>query len=291
MAKQRGLGRGLGALLGGDEIVAEVVSGSASTEGLKSLAVDTVHRGKHQPRVKFDTEALQELADSIAKQGVVQPIVVRESDQGFEIVAGERRWRAAQIAGLHEIPAVVRELDERSAAAISLVENIQREDLTALEEANALSRLQEHFDLTHQQIAELIGRSRAAVSNLLRLLELHPDVKKMLDHGELEMGHARALLALKGNDQITAAKAITAKGMTVRAAETLVNQQLTDQRSTPRAEEDKPRRDPDIASLEHRLAETLGAPVAITHKRTGGGKLELKYSNLDELEGILEHIK
>ncbi len=291
MAKQRGLGRGLGALLGGDEIVAEVVSGSASTEGLKNLAIDRVHRGKHQPRIKFDAEALQELADSIAKQGVVQPIVVRESDQGFEIVAGERRWRAAQIAGLHEIPAVVRKLDERSAAAISLVENIQREDLTALEEANALSRLQAHFDLTHQQIAELIGRSRAAVSNLLRLLELQPDVKKMLDHGELEMGHARALLALKGSDQVTAAKAIAAKGMTVRAAETLVNKQLTDQRSRSREEEDKPRRDPDIASLEQRLAETLGAPVAITHKRTGGGKLEVKYSNLDELEGILEHIK
>ncbi len=289
MAKQRGLGRGLGALLGGDDVIAEIVADPASESGLVNIPVDRVQRGKHQPRVHFDPESLKELSDSIASQGVVQPIVVRAQGDGYEIVAGERRWRAAQMAGLHEIPAVVRELDERSAAAISLIENIQREDLNPLEEANALARLQQHFDLTHQQIATLIGRSRASVSNLLRLLDLHDDVKVMLEERKLEMGHARALLPLKGDDQLDVAKEVANKALTVRAVEARVTQWLSQEKGQSGSEcvSDK---DPDIGSLEQRLGEKLGAQVVITHARSGKGRLEIKYNSLDELEGILNHI-
>lgn len=289
MAKQRGLGRGLGALLGGDDVIADIVADPASEGGLSSIPVDRIQRGKHQPRIHFEPQSLKELSDSIASQGVVQPIVVRAMGEGYEIVAGERRWRAAQMAGLHEIPAVVRELDERSAAAISLIENIQREDLNPLEEANALSRLQQHFDLTHQQIATLIGRSRASVSNLLRLLDLHDDVKLMLEEHKLEMGHARALLPLNGADQVDVAKEVASKALTVRAVEARVNQWLSQGKKQDHAGEEQGK-DPDIKSLEQRLGEKLGAQVLITHARSGKGRLEIKYSSLDELEGILNHM-
>ncbi len=289
MAKQRGLGRGLGALLGGDDVIAEIVADPTNEGELSSIPIDKIQRGKHQPRVHFEPQSLKELSDSISSQGVVQPIVVRVKGDGYEIVAGERRWRAAQMAGLHEMPVVVRELDERSAAAISLIENIQREDLNPLEEANALSRLQQHFDLTHQQIATLIGRSRASVSNLLRLLDLHDDVKLMLEERKLEMGHARALLPLKGVDQVDIAKEVANKALTVRAVEARVNQWLSREKKPHHAEE-KTGKDPDIRSLEQRLGEKLGAQVSITHTRSGKGRLEIKYSSLDELEGILSHM-
>lgn len=289
MAKQRGLGRGLGALLGSDDVIAEIVADPASESGLVNIPVDRIQRGKHQPRIHFEPQSLKELSDSIASQGVVQPIVVRAHSDGYEIVAGERRWRAAQMAGLHEIPAVVRELDERSAAAISLIENIQREDLNPLEEANALARLQQHFDLTHQQIASLIGRSRASVSNLLRLLDLHDDVKVMLEERKLEMGHARALLPLKGDDQLDVAKEVANKALTVRAVEARVTQWLSREKNES-GSEGAPEKDPDIGSLEQRLGEKLGAQVVITHARSGKGRLEIKYNSLDELEGILNHI-
>ncbi|MGD2055444.1 MAG: ParB/RepB/Spo0J family partition protein, partial [Gammaproteobacteria bacterium] len=234
-------------------------------------------------------ESLQELADSISEQGVVQPIVVRGIGAGrYEIIAGERRWRAAQQAGLHEIPAVVRDVDDRSAIAIALIENIQRENLNPLEEARALKRLIDEFDMTHEQAAQAVGRSRAAVSNLLRLLDLEDAVKEMVERGELEMGHARALLGLGGASQVKAAREILARGLTVRATERLVQQWQHPKRprTTPVAA-----RDPDIQRLESRLADTLGASVLIRHTGKGKGRLEIRYNSLDELDGILEHIK
>ena len=233
-------------------------------------------------------ESLQDLADSIAAQGVVQPIVVRTiGENRYEIIAGERRWRAAQMAGLHEIPAVVREVDDRSAIAIALIENIQRENLNPLEEARALARLIDEFELTHEQAAAAVGRSRAAVSNLLRLLDLDDGVKPMLERGELEMGHARALLALSGARQIEAARQVIARGLSVRATEGLVRQ--LQQKPAPRAAA-RPK-DPNVQRLEADLSDKLGASVALRQGKGGKGKLEISYNSLDELDGILEHIQ
>ena len=228
MSKKRGLGRGLDALLGDSRSVAAVteVSEEERRTELQALPIDRVHRGRYQPRRQFDPDALQELADSIAAQGLVQPVVVRPIGDGFELVAGERRWRAAQMAGLHEIPAVVRELDDQGAAAVALIENIQREDLNPLEEARAIARLVEEFSLTHQEVATTVGRSRAAVSNLLRLQELEEDVKQLVETGHLEMGHARALLGLKGDRQRALARQVERRGLTVRQTEALVRQEL-----------------------------------------------------------------
>ncbi|MEA2093865.1 MAG: ParB/RepB/Spo0J family partition protein, partial [Pseudomonadota bacterium] len=255
---------------------------------LRALPVDIIQRGKYQPRVDMHPESLQELADSISEQGVVQPIVVRGIGEGrYEIIAGERRWRAAQQAGLHEIPAVIRDVDDRSAIAIALIENIQRENLNPLEEARALKRLIDEFEVTHEEAAQAVGRSRAAVSNLLRLLDLEDAVKEMVERGELEMGHARALLALGGAKQLKAAQQVIAQGLTVRATERLVQQLQKPKTSRPAA----PSTDPDIQRLETRLADTLGASVVIRHGQAGKGKLEIGYNSLDELDGILEHIR
>ncbi|MDP6182245.1 MAG: ParB/RepB/Spo0J family partition protein [Gammaproteobacteria bacterium] len=286
--KKRALGRGLDALLGmGAE---QTVEEERRGDRLQSIPVDLIRRGRFQPRLDIKAEALQELAASIKSQGIVQPIVVRliEGPNRYEIVAGERRWRAAQIAGLHEIPAIVRDLSDQVAASVALIENIQREQLNALEEAQALHRLIHEFGMTHQDVADAVGRSRATVSNLLRLLELHTEVKKMLEAGELEMGHARALAGLPATTQAQAAAKIIAAGMSVRQAEKLVK----DLRSPKKPPQESPKPvDPDVRRLEESLAERLGTTVAIRCGRGGKGSLSISYNSLDELEGILAHIK
>jgi len=307
-AKKRGLGRGLDALLGQAARPAEgataapapelrAVPGDAAATAqpvaaendLRSLPVDIIQRGKYQPRLDMHQESLQDLADSIREQGVVQPIVVRTIGAGrYEIIAGERRWRAAQLAGLHEIPAVVREVDDRGAIAIALIENIQRENLNPIEEARALKRLVDEFDATHEEAAHAVGRSRAAVSNLLRLLELEETVKEMVERRELEMGHARALLALSGRRQIEAARQVVARGLTVRATEGLVKSL---QHPADAARPAAVKKDPNIQQLESSLADRLGASVRLRQGRGGKGKLEISYNSLDELDGILEHIR
>jgi ParB family chromosome partitioning protein len=236
-------------------------------------------------------ESLEDLADSIRAQGVVQPILVRPVGAGgYEIIAGERRWRAAQLAGLQEVPVVVRDMDDRAAIAVALIENIQRENLNPLEEARALERLIEEFDMTHQQAAEAVGRSRTAVTNILRLLDLGEAVKAMVQRGELEMGHARALLALEGRVQAEAAHQVVSHGLSVRATERLVKKLLTDA-TEPDREAAPARRDPDLVHLEQGLSDRLGAPVQVQHNQKGKGKLIISYSSLDELDGILEHIR
>jgi len=284
--KKKRLGRGLGSLIGD---VNQVVEPSVEDigNGLSELPLDKIQRGEYQPRVHFDEEALQELANSIAEQGVVQPIVVRKSGSVYELIAGERRWRAAQLAGLHTIPAVIRDLDRRSAAAIALIENIQREDLNPLEEANALQRLINDFELTHMQVAEAVGRSRVAVSNLLRLLELAEPVKELVNKSLLSMGHARALLALPQSDQPEVARVVVHRGLSVRETEALVKKTL---QPKPRASAST-QADPDIQRLEQTISESLCAQVRIRTSAKGGGQLVIHFHNNDELEGILEHIK
>lgn len=290
--KKRGLGRGLDALLGmGAE---QAVQEERNGDQLKLLPIDLIERGKYQPRVDMQTESLQDLADSIKAQGIVQPIVVRpiEGSNRFEIIAGERRWRAAQLAGLHEMPALVRNIDDRAAMSIGLIENIQRAQLNPLEEANALHRLLTEFEMTHQTIAEAVGRSRAAVSNLLRLRDLDDNVKGYIESGELEMGHARALAGLPSELQLKAARQIIANGLSVRNAEALART-LRDGQSeeTPPKTATTAGVDPDIKRLQDSLSEQLGAQVTINHKKNGRGILAINYGSLDELDGILAHIK
>ncbi len=301
--RKKGLGRGLDALLGGlNERDTDTSDRTDTTEGtldageprgsLTSLPLDLIERGRFQPRRDFDPEGLRELADSIAAQGVIQPIVVRALAGGrYEILAGERRWRAAQQAGLGEIPVVIREADDQSAMAIALIENIQRADLNPLEEASALQRLLGEFGLTHAQIAEAIGRSRASVTNLLRLLELNDDVKRALERGQVEMGHARALLGIKGPRQSAAATQVMSRGLSVRETERLVRQiqQEEEGRTTPVARPGAV--DPDVRRLQDDLADRLGAQVQIQPGNRGGGRLVIAYHSLDELDGILAHIK
>jgi len=304
VAKKKGLGRGLDALLGSareangqradagrapvetDELTAPVQG-----EPVRELALDQIQRGRYQPRRDFDEERMRELADSIAAQGVIQPIVVRPVASGlFEIVAGERRWRASQQAGLARIPVVVREVSEQAALAIALIENIQRDDLHPLEEASALRRLLEEFGLSHLQAAEAVGKSRSTVTNLLRLLELEEAVKALLDEGRLEMGHARALLGLSGEQQVAAARQVVMHGLSVRDTERLIRRLQTDADSLP-GERSEPVSDPNIQRLENDLAERLGARVAIQHGTKGTGRLVIRYNSLDELDGILAHIQ
>lgn len=284
--KKRGLGRGLNALLGGSETV-EVMTRAQHAGELREIDVDLIRRGPWQPRTHFDEESLQELADSISTQGVVQPIVLRATiDGSYEIVAGERRWRASQLAGLAQIPAVIKNFDDQTAAAVSLIENIQRENLNPLEESTALQRLMNEFEMTHQQIADTVARSRAAVSNLLRLQDLNPDVKELLSNRTIDMGHARALLGVTGNTQSTLARVVAKKGLSVRETEQLVRKALN-----PPAKATKIRKDPDVAKLESSLSERLGAVVIIRQKPKGKGCLEISYNSLDELEGILSKIQ
>jgi ParB family transcriptional regulator, chromosome partitioning protein len=276
---KRGLGRGLDALLGD-------VSPKEPVNPSQTLPIEFMQRGKFQPRKDMNPEKLQELADSIKAQGIIQPIVVRKiDDDKYEIVAGERRWRAAQLAGLQQVPVVIKDIDDRTTMAIALIENIQRQDLNPLEEAEALRRLLDEFAMTHQQIADAVGKSRVTVTNLLRLMDLQGEVKKLLINGQLEMGHARALLSLDASKQIAAAQKIAREGLTVRAAEKLVKDLQT---------EAKPQKsksvDADTLRLQNELTAKLGAKVQIDHKENGAGKLIINYRSLEELDGILEQI-
>ncbi|MEO1889789.1 MAG: ParB/RepB/Spo0J family partition protein [Cycloclasticus sp.] len=281
MAIKRGLGRGLDALLSQS-------TSNADKKTTDTLPIELLQRGKYQPRTEFDPVQLQELADSIGAQGIIQPIVVRPiSSKNYEILAGERRWRAAQMAGLQDVSVVIKHVDDRSAIAISLIENIQREDLNTLDESEALQRLISEFEMTHQQAADAVGRSRAAVSNLLRLLDLSKSVKSLLREGQLEMGHGRALLALDESEQIAAAKKAASLGLSVRATEALVKKVLKGGSLTPV----KSVKDPDVARLQYNLSEKLGAKVDISHDNKGAGKIIIHYSTLDELEGVLGHLK
>jgi len=289
MVKRKGLGRGLDALLGVEDD-REAIPDSVDVERLKELPVEFMCRGKYQPRRDMHPEALEELANSIRSQGVMQPIVVRPlGTDRYEIIAGERRWRAAQLAGLENIPALIRDVSDESAMAMALIENIQREDLNAMEEAQALIRLQEEFGLTQQQIAEAVGKSRSSVANFMRLNTLVDEVQKLLEHGDLEMGHAKVLLGLEGDMQVEAARLAVAKGMTVRQTEALVRRMLQQQSRPEKAKEH--RIDPDIRQLQEKLGEQLGVPVFIEHSAKGKGRLVLKYNSVDELEGILDHIR
>jgi ParB family chromosome partitioning protein len=305
IGKKPTLGRGLADLLGQSSArpAPAATPGAAPApsappgEELAKLPLDLLQRGRYQPRVDMRPETLEELASSIRAQGVVQPIVVRPvgtpgvaESQRYEIIAGERRWRAAQMAGLAEIPAVIRRVPDETAIAVALIENIQREDLNALEEARALDRLIREFQVTHQEAADAIGRSRAAVSNLLRLLELAPEVCELVEKRELEMGHARALLGLTNKRQQAEVGALVAKkGISVRETEALVRRML--QPAAARAEGDGNPRDANVQRLEQDLAEKLGAKVAIQHGNSGKGKLVVSYNSLDELDGILAHIR
>ena len=287
--KKRGLGRGLDALLGGANVSAlQEQAVQAEVRELQALPLDVIQRGKYQPRRDIDPVTLDELAQSIKAQGVMQPIVVRAIGGGrYEIIAGERRWRASQQAGLETIPALVRDVSDEAAIAMALIENIQREDLNPIEEAVALQRLQQEFQLTQQQVADAVGKSRVTVSNLLRLIALPEEIKTLLSHGDLEMGHARALLGLPAEQQIEGARHVVARGMTVRQTEALVRQWLNTQQ-VPKSE---PKSDPDIQRLEQRLAERLGSPVQIKHGEKGKGQLVIRYNSLDELQGVLAHIR
>ncbi|EMD98151.1 MULTISPECIES: ParB/RepB/Spo0J family partition protein [Stutzerimonas stutzeri subgroup] len=287
--KKRGLGRGLDALLGGASVSAmQEEAAKVDTRELQHLPLDLIQRGKYQPRRDMDPQALEELAQSIKNHGVMQPIVVRPVSGGrFEIIAGERRWRASQQAGLEKVPALVREVPDEAAIAMALIENIQREDLNPIEEAVALQRLQQEFQLTQQQVADAVGKSRVSISNLLRLIALPEEIKTLLSHGDLEMGHARALLGLPAEQQVEGARHVVARGLTVRQTEALVRQWLNS-KETPKAEA---KIDPDISRLEQRLAERLGSPVQIKHGQKGKGQLVIRYSSLDELQGVLAHIR
>jgi ParB family chromosome partitioning protein len=293
--RKRGLSKGLDALLSSNEAYQrqpEEVSvegdGEASEQqaqrpprdgDLRHLPVELMQRGRYQPRKDMSAELFQ---------GVMQPIVVRPlGDNRYEIIAGERRWRAAQMAELDSIPAVIREVPDEAAIAMSLIENIQRENLNPMEEALALSRLKEEFGLTHQQVADAVGKSRAMVTNLLRLMSLEADVKKLLEHGDLEMGHARALLSLTGAKQVEAARTVVAKGLSVRQTETLVREFEKEKPAKPAPAKE----DPNVRHLINDLSDRLGAPVQIQQGNAGKGKLVISYNNLDELDGILAHIK
>jgi ParB family chromosome partitioning protein len=288
-SKKRGLGRGLEALLvasgSGAEEAGEAVD---SATDLREIPVDLIRRGKYQPRRDMDTDTLQELADSIKVQGVLQPIVIRSVGEGkFEIIAGERRWRATQLAGLDRIPALIRDVPDEAAIAISLIENIQRENLNPIEEAMALQRLQQEFELTQQEVADAVGKSRTTVTNLMRLMALQDDVRTLLEHGDLEMGHARALLGLPAEDQSAAARTVVGKGFSVRQTEALVRKLLKHKEMPATAAKEL---DPDIRHLQDKLSQTLGAKVQIQHTTKGKGKVVLNYNSLEELDGILRHI-
>lgn len=286
--KKRGLGRGLEALLTNSQKQREPDTASpevvfADSE-LQQLPIEFLQPGKYQPRKDMAPDALEDLAASIKAQGIIQPIVVRQvGDQRYEIIAGERRWRAAQLARLAEVPCLVKTVADDAAIAMALIENIQREDLNAMEEAIALQRLLEEFKLTHQEVADAVGKSRATVTNLLRLNNLEKEVKTLLERGDIELGHAKLLLALNGEQQVDAARVIAAKALTVREADRLIHQCLEPAKAAPA----KKVVDADIQRLEQRLSEHLHAAVAINHGRQGKGKLVINYSSLDELDGIL----
>lgn len=290
-AKKRGLGRGLDALLTTSANAAarhqaqlDQLSENLEKGELRKLPIEFLRPGKYQPRKDMEPEALEELANSVKAQGIIQPIIVRPlAENSYEIIAGERRWRAAQLAQLDTVPCIIKDVGDEAAIAIALIENIQREDLNAMEEAVALQRLMDEFELTQQSVADAVGKSRTTVTNLLRLMQLNEDVKILLERGDIELGHAKVLLGVQGELQSELARVIAAKAMTVREAERLVNKALN-----PNAVEVKTP-DPDVQQLETSLSDRLGAKVAISHNRKGKGKLVINYTSLDELDGILKH--
>jgi ParB family transcriptional regulator, chromosome partitioning protein len=285
MTKKRGLAMGLSELLS-DINTINAADTAAIKSALKNLPIDMLCPGKFQPRRDMDHDALQELANSIRQQGIIQPLVVRQIAPGkYEIIAGERRWRAAQLASLQEVPAVIRDIPDETAIAFSLIENIQRENLNVIDTAHAVQRLITEFNMTHEGAADAIGKSRVTVTNLLRLLGLQDDVKAMIQRGELEMGHGRALLALEEMRQAPIAKIIAAKGLSVRSAENLVRQ-LLKPRSTAATSNDL-----DILQLQRDISDKLGARVTFHHTKSGKGKMIVRYSSLDELDGLLARIK
>jgi ParB family chromosome partitioning protein len=299
--KKRGLGRGLDALIGDfnktpeaqTDAQASEFSGTAidsktnNSDHLKEIPIELLQPGQYQPRKDMHPEALQELADSIKAQGIMQPIVVRPISEGrYEIIAGERRWRASQIAQLDSIPALIKDVPDEAAIAMALIENIQREDLNPMEEAEALHRLQHEFDLSHQEVADAVGKSRATISNLLRLMNLGKPTRTLLENGDIEMGHARAMLSLSEDQQAQTARQVVAKGLSVRQTEALVRS-LGKPKATPKRHEESA----DIRRLQDDLSEKLCAPVNLQHSGSGKGKLVISYNSLDELDGIIAHIK
>ena len=295
MSKKRGLaqGRGLDALLGSIKQASQEVKNTQNAQDeLQHIEVGQLQRGAYQPRREIANEQVAELADSIKRHGIMQPIVVRRlGDHAavpFEIIAGERRWRAAQLAGLTHIPALVRNIPDELAIALALIENIQREDLNPMEQALALQRFHDEFGMSHQEIADTVGKARATVSNLLRLISLHDDVKTMLDHGDFDMGHARALLALDASQQPKCAQAIVQRQLSVRGAEALVKDFLNNNGKKKAAVSNH--QDPDVSRMEHQLSDRLGARVSIQHSQNGTGRMQIRYTNLDEFEGIVEKV-
>lgn len=294
---KRGLGKGLDALLGNSTSKSKNPTKEAGSNAdsesilnqdgvLKEMPIEFIQPGQYQPRRVMTEEGLEELTDSIRAQGMIQPIVVRPvSRDKYEIIAGERRWRAAQRAELHQVPVIIKEVPDEAAIAMALIENIQREDLNAMEEANALHRLKEEFNLSHQQTADAVGKSRTTVTNLLRLMQLTDACKTLLERGDLEMGHARALLALEGAKQADTAKTVVQKGLTVRETEKLIRNI-----NEPKPKPKKETKDHHIVSLEQQLADKIGATVAINHGTKGKGNLVINYHSLDELDGILQHL-
>ena len=309
--KRRGLGRGLDALLGGAKLGGAIKNKGTdptaaktsfdntdvgnprheNNSDLKNIPIEFIQRGKYQPRSDMQMEALEDLANSIKVQGVIQPIIVRPiGPDRFEIIAGERRWRATQMAGLDTIPAMIKPVPDEAAIAMALIENIQRENLNPIEEATALKRLQEEFELTQQEVADAVGKSRATVTNLMRLMSLNVNVRRLLEHGDLEMGHARALLSLSEQEQSDTAKAVVSKGLSVRQTESLVRRMQSIAHNSAKDKSGSQAIDPDIKNLEDSLSDKLGAIVLIQHTAKGKGRLILKYNSLDELDGILSHI-
>jgi ParB family chromosome partitioning protein len=295
VSKRQSLGKGLDALLSIPEETAVDTASEFQPENragdgeLRTIPIEMLHRGTYQPRTQFAEDSLRELADSIASQGLMQPIVVRKShssDNQFEIIAGERRWRAAQLAGLDRIPAIVHDVTDQATVAMALIENIQREDLNPIEESQALIRLQSEFGLTQQQVAEAVGKSRAAVANLMRLASLEKPVQQLLQQRAIDLGHAKCLLALQGSQQTKAAKTVADNRMSVRQTEALIKK--LQNTSTELSEENQANRD--IENLQQQLSEKLGAKVAIQHRAGGSGKLIVSYNSVDELDGILDHI-
>ncbi len=292
--KKKGLGKGLDALLGGEMGAplavqsAESSSEQNSVQGLKELPVEFLQRGQYQPRKDMNPAALDELAESIRRQGIMQPIMVRPlAKNSYEIVAGERRWRAAQLAGLDSVPVIVKTISDEDAIALALIENIQREDLNAMEEAIALTRLQQEFGYSQKEVAEAVGKPRSTVANLMRLTALQSEVVVLLERGDIDMGHGRALLGLEGADQLEVARLVVGKGLTVRQTEALVRKWQNGEQVLVQV----PAKNQDIQRLEQKLSERLGAGVAIQHGSGGKGKMVIRYNSLDELDGILNHIK
>jgi len=291
--KKRGLGKGLGALLGDISVSDQATTDanrSSNEKAAQCVPIEYLQPGRYQPRTDIDTEHLQELATSIEQHGIVQPIIIRQlAENRYEIIAGERRWRAAQLAGLHEVPVITRAMSDQDALAIALIENIQREDLNVMEEAEAYQRLSQEFGITHQQIAQIVGKSRAAISNTLRLMDLHSSVQVLLRDKSIDMGHARALLALDSNGQEALVKQVVTNNLTVRATEQLVKKHQSQQQQT-KTSKTKVSMDPDILRLENQLSEQLGTETTIQYSTDGKGKLVINFHDLDHLQGLLAKI-